>query len=172
MTRRRLTATECVAHSSRAWIVVLALRIHKPGPRTGKSATLRSFVSVPLRTPVDTTTSGGESSCLTLGRVTATDLIALVDGVVFFLWALVFGNVVVVVVLVTVVVVVVVGASVEVVDTGFARCWVIACGVGGEEVVVNVKTNTTSSNGLDHIKRCALRSENGLLVMVLKRYRS
>jgi hypothetical protein len=35
-----------------------------------------------------------------------------------------------------------------------------------------VKTNTTRSRGLDHINKCALRSEVVGRVMVLKRYRS
>jgi hypothetical protein len=39
----------------------------------------------------------------------------------------------------------------------------------GEEVDVNVKTNTTSSRGLDHITRCAPRSEERLRAMVIKR---
>jgi hypothetical protein len=46
-----------------------------------------------------------------------------------------------------------------------------ARGVAGEEVDVNVKTNTTRSRGLDHITRCALRSEGSLRAMVLKGYR-
>jgi hypothetical protein len=74
---------------------------------------------------------------------------------------------------VVVVVIVVVGdvdptiGIVEVVDGGRLSVWVVR----GEALDVNVKTNTTSRRGLDHISRCALRSDESLRAMVIKGYR-
>jgi hypothetical protein len=65
-----------------------------------------------------------------------------------------------------------VASSVVVVSLVEWWCCAGVCDVGRDVPVVNVKANTTSSRGLDHIKRCALRSVVGGRVMVLKRYRS
>jgi hypothetical protein len=146
-------------------MVALALRVQSPGPRTGTSATLKAGVSVPLRTPLETSASLVAAGFVAIGLVTSTYFVALVEGTVFFFGVIFFD-------VVRIVVVVGVAASVEVVDVDVTWWWVVASGVRGEEAVVNVKTNTTSSSGLDHIKRCALRSEESLRVMVLKRYRS
>ena len=49
--------------------------------------------------------------------------------------------------------------------------WRGRCGVPGEDVDVNVKTNTRSNSGLDHMTRCALLIEGRVRLMVHRRYR-
>jgi Na+(H+)/acetate symporter ActP len=98
------------------------------------------------------------------GLVASTYLVTLVAGLLEWRRRVVVGTVVEVAGEIA--------SSVVVVSLAERRCCAGVCDVGREVPVVNVKANTMRSSGLDHIKRCALRSVVGGRVMVLKRYRS
>jgi hypothetical protein len=146
ITTRRLTETVREVQSSCAVIGVLVASVHRPGPRSGTlgaGATLLAFEPVAME------------YLFLLG-------VCAVATVGVFFWSSV-----------VVVVVVVVGdvgttiGNVEVVVGGWLSVWIVR----GEALDVNVKTNTTSRRGLDHINRCALRSDESLRAMVIKGYR-
>jgi hypothetical protein len=166
ITTRRLTETVREVQSSWVEIGALVASVHRPGPRNGTSATAKAALSEPLSTLFETVVLRAGATLFSLEPVTAEyffllGIRAAVTVGVFF-WR---G--------VGVVVVVVVGdvgttmAIVEVVVDGA----VSVCVVRGEVLDVNVKTNTTSRRGLDHISRCALRSDESLRAMVIKGYR-
>lgn len=166
ITTRRLTETVREVQSSCAVIGVLVASVHRPGPRSGTSATAKAVLSEPLSTLLDTVALGAGATLLAFEPVAMEYFFLLgvcaTATVGVFFWSSV-----------VVVVVVVVGdvgttiGNVEVVVGGWLSVWIVR----GEVLDVNVKTNTTSRRGLDHINRCALRSVESLRAMVIKGYR-
>jgi hypothetical protein len=161
----RLTTGTDVAHWSWAWTLELVVSVHRPGPCTGTSATAKDGVRTPLCTPLETVAVGPSTTDFAVESVTSTYLVLLSAGVVDLVEVARWGGVVDVVVLSRA------GASVVVVTnvvddvrcvTALRRPW----RVSGEDVDVNVKTNTSSSSGLDHMTRCALLIEGRVRVMV------
>jgi hypothetical protein len=157
ITTRWLTETVHEVQSSCAVIGALVASVHRPGPRSGTSATANAVLSVPLSTLLETVVSGTGARLFAFESVTA-EYFFLLGGRAAVTVEVFFWGTVVVVAGAVVVVVVVVGDAgiptgvVEVVVGGWLSVWVVR----GEVFDVNVKTNTTSSSGLDHITRCAL----------------
>ena len=166
ITTRRLTETVREVQSSCAVIGVLVASVHRPGPRSGTSATAKAELSEPLSTLLDTVALGAGATLLAFEPV-ATEYFFLLGvcataTVGVFFWSSVGVGVVVVVGDVGTTI-----GNVEVVVGGWLSVWIVR----GEVLDVNVKTNTTSRRGLDHINRCALRSDESLRAMVIKGYR-
>lgn len=166
ITTRRLTETVRVVQSSCAVIGVLVASVHRPGPRNGTSATAKAALSEPLSTLLETVVFRTGAALRSFEPVTAEYLFLLGDPAAVTVWVFFWSGVVVVVVVVVVGDVGTTMGVVEVVVGGLFSVWVVE----GEVLDVNVKTNTTSSRGLDHISRCAPRSDEGLRAMVIKGY--
>lgn len=165
ITTRWLTETVREVQSSCAVIGVLVASVHRPGPRSGTSATANAELSEPLSTLLDTVVLDGGATLFAFESVALENFFLLVVFAAVTVGAF-FGSSVVVVVLVVGDAGTTIG-TVEVVVGGRLS----ACVVRGEALDVNVKTKTTSRRGLDHISRCALRSDESLRAMVFKGYR-
>ena len=171
ITTRRLTETVREVQSSCAVIGVLVASVHRPGPRNGTSATANAELSEPLSTLLDTVVLGAGATFVSFEPVMVEYFFLLGVRCAATVGAFFWRNVVVAVTAVIVVVVVGdVGATrgvVEVVVGEELSVWAVR----GEELDVNVKTNTTSRRGLDHISRCALRSDESLRAIGITGYR-
>jgi hypothetical protein len=144
--------------------------VQSPGPCTGTSATPKEGLRTPLRTPLETVAVGPSAADFAVESVTSTYFVLFTAGVVVdvalsragavvdVVWWLAGGTVVVVTIVVGV-------------ERPSVVAWRGRCGVPGEDVDVNVKTNTRSNSGLDHMTRCALLIEGRVRLMVHRRYR-
>jgi hypothetical protein len=147
----------------------LADKVQSPGPRSGTSTVSKPGPSVPESSPLIALAFELGATFRAVVVVTLEDRLTT-ENVVFVVWAVSITGVVgvrVVVAIVDVVVGVGAGASVvtgDVEEGGGDE----AAGTWGGDDAVSVKTNTSSSNGLDHINRWALFSEKGERVMVFE----
>jgi hypothetical protein len=175
--------------------VSLAVNAHTPGPCRGRSAASKVWLSTPLSTPSATLCAGALPGGFAFVAVEPTDLVATGVGVVAdaiggaelvvtlrsvltLLAVVTLRSVLTLLAVVTLRTVVVgVDAAAEIVVEA-AEIVVEAAERAGEvggaavfEPSVRVKTSTSSSNGLDHITRCALLSDEIRRAMVNKTYR-
>jgi hypothetical protein len=145
-------------------IGVLVASVHRPGPRNGTSATANAELSEPLSTLLDTVVPGAGATFVAFDPVTAEYFFLLGVGAAVTAGVFFWSSVVVVVVVGDV------GTTMGIVEVVVDR-WLSVWVVRGEACDVNVKTNTTSRRGLDHISKCALRSDESLRAIGITGYR-